>query len=69
MLDVWNPPCDEPFSITIRLPNKLDIMWKPSTKEFQVWDNNKLLLELDKFPEQLTPENAAEEILFYLTFA
>lgn len=69
MLDVWNPPYDDPFTITIRLPNKLDIMWKPSTEKFLVWNDDKLLLELNKFPEQLTPENAAEEILFYLTFA
>lgn len=75
--DRWNPVStsidtdqwEEPITITIRLPNKLDITWNPHTKTFKVWHDIKLLLELDKFPSQITPENAADEILFYLTFS
>lgn len=83
-LDKWGEPQDKPFSITIRLQTlKLDLVWKPEERVFRVWKDEqmpfaegrgilfspKLLLELDKFPSQLTPENAEEEILFYLTFS
>lgn len=58
-----------PFHVIIRLPDYVDVIWYPDTKKFYVYRHDKCLLTLDKFPSQITPENAADEILFYLTFS
>lgn len=59
----------EPAYIMIRLPDYVDVMLYPSINKLTVYRHTKHLLTLNNLPTHLTPENATEEILFYLTFS